>query len=215
MKLVNAGLFVLLLLSSSGVVHSRSDGGAGTSGCGDVPAAAAGPVDTVAGLEAALIACMKAGSDVSFNERFRLLEPVVLRVLDVSGMARFMFGARWRDFDEASRMRFVDAFAELSVATYAARFVDYSGQSFEGVEHEIDGARATVRRRLTRPEAGPIPFEYLLRQTDDGWRVVNVMADGISELALRRSRYTRLYEQGGMDAVVEDVREQVDEMRNG
>lgn len=214
MKLVHAGL-VVALLSLSGLVLSAGRPDDGSAGFGEPPAAGAGPVETVAGLEAALLASMKAGGDVGFSERTRHLEPVVLRVLDVSAMARFMFGARWRDLDAASRRDFIEAFGRLSVATYAARFVDHTGQSFEHVDHEIDGSRATVRSRLIRPEAEPIPFEYLLRHSDEGWRVVNIMADGISELALRRSRYTRLYEQGGMDAVVDDIHEQIGELGHG
>jgi len=102
-------------------------------------------VETVSGLEAALIASMKAGSGVRFNERIQGLEPVVLRVLDVSRMARFMFGARWRDLDSEKQHDVIEAFGRLSVATYAARFVEHSGQNFEVLEHEIAGSRATVR----------------------------------------------------------------------
>ena len=177
-----------------------------------VPGDAAGPDEVVAVLEETLIATMADSEALDFPERREALRPVVERALDVGRMSRLMFGRIWTGLPEAEQQRFEEALLELSVANYAHHFVDHRGQQFEQVESVQENDRAQVRSHFQRPDLEPIVFEYTMHQTDAGWQVVNILTDGVSDLAVSRARFTRLFERGGMDAVIEDIEQEIDEL---
>ena len=51
--------------------------------------------------------------------------------------------------------------------------------------------RAQVQTAIVRPGEADIPLEYLLQQKDGAWRIINIVADGVSDLALKRAEYQR------------------------
>jgi len=167
-------------------------------------ASAEGVIDR---LHAALIASMRAGDDLDAAERRRALRPLVERAFDFARMGRFVLGRTWSQMDSNEQARFIESFSKLTVANYADRFTDYDGQRFEDVGAERMGSRrALVERRFVRAEQKPMPFEYILERDDEGtWRIINVIVDGVSDLAMRRSLYTQAYADGGIDAVIKEM----------
>jgi phospholipid transport system substrate-binding protein len=106
----------------------------------------------------------------------------------------------------------------MTIATYASRFDDYSGQSFE-IEPEVQ-ARNTgriVRTRLLRPKEEPVTLNYLMRGSGETWKIVDIYLSGtISELATQRSEFGAILKQGGPAALIESLRQQIDKlMRKG
>ena len=44
-------------------------------------------------------------------------------------------------------------------------------------------------------DAAPIALNYLLHNRDGRWRIINIIADGVSDLALKRAEYQRVLEE--------------------
>jgi len=59
-----------------------------------------------------------------------------------------------------------------------------------------------------RPGEADIPLEYLLQQKDGAWRIINIVADGVSDLALKRAEYQRVLATGTIDDLIRYVDEQ-------
>ena len=51
-------------------------------------------------------------------------------------------------------------------------------------------------------------FDYVLHEVDGNWRVINVIADGVSDLALRSSQYEQIFKERGFDGLLAWIREQ-------
>ena len=41
-----------------------------------------------------------------------------------------------------------------------------------------------------------------------GWRIINIVADGVSDLALKRAEYQRVFASGGIDGLVAELEQQ-------
>ncbi|MDZ4348627.1 MAG: ABC transporter substrate-binding protein [Xanthomonadaceae bacterium] len=176
---------------------------------GVAPADASGP-EVAHSLERALIDSMKAGESLSFQQRYARLEPVIVRSLDVARMARFIFGSKWREFTAEEQDGFLEAFTTLSVSTYAARFDEHKGERFDPVSETGQGDdRMLIRSRFTKGSGDTVVFDYMLMRADGQWRVVNILTDGISDLALKRSQYGALHGKGGMEAVLASIDRQI------
>jgi phospholipid transport system substrate-binding protein len=130
---------------------------------------------------------------------------------DFPFMAAVSVGRHWRTLDEAARQRLVDTFGRMSVATFAARFDGYSGERFE-VAGEEPGPRGAVlvRNDLIKSDGEAVAIDYLLRQRQGLWRVVDVFLDSkYSELALKRSEYTAVIENEGFPALLDTLEDRI------
>jgi phospholipid transport system substrate-binding protein len=151
-----------------------------------------------------------------FDGRYRVLEPVVLATHDLPYIAELTIRREWAGLSEDARRRFVDAFVELSVTTYASRFAGLATGSFEaGGSEDLAGGRSRVTATLTTPGGDAIPFEYVLHEAGDGWRIVNILADNVSDLALKRAEYRRLLDSGTIEDVIAALRRQAAEAGRG
>ena len=173
------------------------------------PAAAAeGAEAKVDRFHAALIAAMQAGG---FGERMALLEPAVAEFFDVATVARISVGASWRGLSEERRAAFVRLLERLILATYADRFDSYSGQRFVRLEVATASTGTVVKSQIQRASGEPVNLDYYFR----GERVFNVVADGVSDLSLRRADYASIIRSQGFDALVEHVQADIAELGAG
>jgi len=175
-----------------------------------------GAQQVVTRLETALINAMKQGDAWNYAARRRELAPVVDLVLDIERMGRFIFGSQWNDFSDTDRKAFVQAFRNLSTSTYAARFKRYQDETFEHQAGDAQGdRRARVRSHFTKKSGDVVVFDYLLvRGAEDAWRIVNIIVDGVSDLALKRTQYSGIFSDLGMSGVIETMASQEQQLQN-
>ncbi|GAB4284264.1 MAG: ABC transporter substrate-binding protein [Deferrisomatales bacterium] len=172
-----------------------------------------GPRQVVEELHATLLQVMRAARELGYEGRLRRLDPVVRRAFDFPAIARLAIGHHRRELSERELEEWVETFARFSVALYAARFDGYSGERFEVLSLEdLSRGRALVRTRLLRPGRDPVHLDYVLRPAEGGWKIVNVVAEGVSDLSLKRAEYTSILEKEGFRGLLERVREKTREL---
>lgn len=172
-----------------------------------LPAAALAQTPAAAGVEgfhATLLDNMRNAARLGVRGRFDRLAPVMGQVFDLAAMTRIAVGPPWTGFTAADQAALTEAFSRWSIATYAARFDGFSGESFatQGVQATATGDQLvrTVLNRAGGQE--PVVLSYLLRQG----RVVDVYLTGtISELASRRSEFAGLIREGGAPRLLAEL----------
>jgi phospholipid transport system substrate-binding protein len=172
---------------------------------------------TVKSLCDAVLAGMKQGSSLNFAARRDLLAPEIRRDLDLAFMTRIVVGPAWRSLAAPDRQQLVEAFSDFSIATYAERFRSYSGERFEvdpSPSPQPNGD-SIVHTKLFTGGPDPVQLDYLLRKSDDQWRIIDVYLNGtISEMAARRSEYSTVLRQGGAPALVELLKKKAVDLGN-
>lgn len=182
---------------------------------GDASTGVEAPAAIVEELQRALLAYMSAAREVGglpdgpVRDRLR---DAVLATHDFAYISRVVLGRLWRDLDEQDRQRFIERFTSLSLATYADRFADFEGDTFT-VTGEGEGrfGQRRISANLVSPDRQR-SFEYLLRQNDGAWRIVNIIVDGVSDLALRHAEYTSFVQDNGFPALLTELERQRDEL---
>jgi phospholipid transport system substrate-binding protein len=173
-------------------------------------------VEVVERFHAALIEAMQDGPDLGFAGRRARLAGVVARSFDLPEITRLVMGRYWEQLEAAQREAMVEAFSSLTIGTYAARFDEYGGERFEILEvREGRGGRIQVRSRLVAGAGTEVRFDYLLHERGGGWRIVNVLADGVSEITLRRAEYGAILEREDVGTLVGRIEAQVRELEAG
>ena len=141
--------------------------------------------------------------------RAAALSPVVPGFFDIGTVSRITLGRTWRELDEVRQREFSELLEALIVATYADRFDSFDGQRFERGE-SLAGRRGwVVKTQLVRSNGERVNLDYYF----NAGSVFNVVADGVSDLSLRRADYNSIVKQDGYDALIRDMQENIAEMR--
>jgi len=182
-----------------------------------VAAEAAGspPPDQVVGsFHAALLDAMQKGKSVACEKRIGRLAPVIRSTFDLPAIARLALRRHWGTLTADQQQQFVQTFEDLVITTYASQFNGYNGETFAApVAEDLPGGRRAVHSVLNVSDGAPVKFDYVMQQAGGGWRVVNVLADGVSDLALRSAQYDSVMKSGGFDKLVAGLHQQTEKNR--
>ena len=158
-----------------------------------------------------LIAVMKNGKTLGYSGRYDKLKGAVNDSHDLGKIARIVVGKEWEKLTEPQQKQLVDVFSRLSVASYAHNFKDYDGETFTfDTEEETSRGGVVIHTHLTIPNDKPVKFDYMLKENGDSWRIINIIANGVSDLALKRSEYTSILQREGFDALIAKISEKID-----
>jgi phospholipid transport system substrate-binding protein len=171
---------------------------------GSVYAAVSDPAAVqVQTLSDALLKSMRAGTTISMTERYKQLEPVIELVFAMPLVTRLSVGPEWANFSPDQQKALIAAYTRFTVANYAHNFHDFDGQKFEIDDNVLSrGNDKVVRTRVIPAHDVPVSLLYRMREVDGSWRVVDVISDGVSQLALRRSDFAVAIAAGGAPALL-------------
>ncbi|MEY4769047.1 MAG: hypothetical protein RL637_1686 [Pseudomonadota bacterium] len=158
-----------------------------------------------------LIAVMKQGKELGFKGRYEKLNPVISKSHDLIKIARVVVGKESVKLSEEQQQKLVDTFSHLSIAAYAYNFKEYAGESFKfDSEKETKQGGTVIYTSLLVPNDKEVKFEYMLKKKGDNWKIINIIANGVSDLALKRSEYTSILERDGFEALIAKMNEKID-----
>lgn len=181
------------------------------------PAKASEASAIVERLNGTLIEVMQNADRLGYEGRFETLAPVLVEAFNFPAMARISLGKHWRSLDDAQKKQVTQAFARLSVATFAARFDGYGGESFRVTgESEQRSNSVLVKNQLVRRSGKAISLNYVLRPFDGRLRIIDVYLDAkYSELALKRSEYTAVMKRDGFSGLMTAMQSKIDQYSSG
>lgn len=152
---------------------------------------------------------MQQADELGYEGRYNLLQPVIKESFDFTTIARVVLGSYWMKLDEQQQTQFLDVFSTLSIANYTDRFDSYADEKFEHLGDEaMKKGRVLIKTQLVTGER-VIPFNYVLQPGHDRWRIINIIADGISDLSLKRSDYMTIMKNEGFNELVRKLQEKI------
>ena len=195
------GAALLAMAAASGVARA------------DDPAAAA-PIEA---LDQALLAAMKAGASAPFTERYKLIAPAVDGAFDLRGVLVASVGPRFATLPAAQQSQLLDVFRKFTIASYAANFDGYAGQKLEVLPKQRSaGTDVIVATQIVPERDKPTEIDYVMRQTAQGWRAVDVLLDGsISQNAVKRSDFRSLITPTSAQRLIDSLKQKVSQLSGG
>lgn len=167
-------------------------------------AAEASPHDVIQSFSNVLLDVMKNAKTLGFEGRRKKLEPAVAQAYDMTAMTQGALGPASRKLSPEELARLSDAFARYNVATYAQQFDGYDGERFDvGEAKPSTGGNMLVPSQIVPRTGNPTEIDYVMYQTAEGWRIVDVLLEGtVSQVAVRRSEFSSIYRRDGLDGLV-------------
>jgi phospholipid transport system substrate-binding protein len=138
-----------------------------------------------------------------FNENF-----------DVPAIGRFVIGRYWRAASQEDQKAFLAVFEDAMVQRFLPLLAENSSERFK-IGNVTPDARnenmALIDSRIDRTEGEPYKVSWRVREKDGGFKILDIVAEGVSMAITLRSEYgTVLKNNGGkLPPLTEALREKV------
>jgi len=160
-------------------------------------------------LQGTLLDVMKNADQLGVEGRYAKLEPVITATHDFDYVTPRVFGEDWKQLSDDQKKTVQDLYRRASIMTIARQFDGYHGERFEIIDEKpTSNGERLVRSEMRQPSGDAVHFNYLLREGDGQWRIINTVYDGVSGVTMDRSRYQPLLQQKGADALIAQLRKE-------
>jgi phospholipid transport system substrate-binding protein len=175
------------------------------------PASSDGPApeDAIGRFNAALLDTMKRADELGYKGRYKLLEPVIKDVFALSFMASKAMGSHWKKLTPKQQEIYLKTYTDWTIATYAARFDGYSGESFDvSRSSPVDQETVSVKSSILKSNGERVvDFKYMLRRIAGGWRIIDIRIVEVSQLALTKAQFVGVMNKEGFDSLISMLKE--------
>jgi phospholipid transport system substrate-binding protein len=137
---------------------------------------------------------------------YGMVDQVVVPHFDQKYIGQVVLGRAWRGASESQRDRFVAAFRNSLVHSYADALLENYNTvkvTWKPVHLAADASEATVSCELQRNQGAPIQIGFSVHRVGQEWKVYDVVVDGISLAANFRSQFAAEIKQKGLDALIQ------------
>ncbi|MGE0484451.1 MAG: phospholipid-binding protein MlaC [Gammaproteobacteria bacterium] len=151
-----------------------------------------------------VLAVLRADPDGDMRALSEVVDTRVVDHFDFGAMTRLAVGKHWRQADSTQKATLTDEFRTLLVRTYSVAlkaFVDYH-IDYRPLDLAADARQATVQTMVSKDGGKPIRMDYRMIARDDGWKVYDVLVDGVSLVVNYRSLFGSTVERSGIGGLI-------------
>ncbi len=150
-------------------------------------------------------------AEVEQKLRFRRL---LVKAFDLPAIGRFVLGRYWRRADAAQRSDFLAAFEDMMMHRFLPLFALYSGEKFDvgpTRPYKNNPDFVSVESKLRQVDGEPIHVNWRVRKIGAGYKIVDIVAEGVSIAVTLRSEYVTVLKRNGgdLDALTRVLREKI------
>ncbi len=151
-------------------------------------------------------------TEISEAERESRFRALFTKGFDTAAISRFVLGAQWRKATDAQRKEFLAVFEDAVVQRFLPMFAEYSGETFAIGKERHDKGKSDhvfVPVMITPIEGEPFRVDWRLRPADSSYKIIDVLAEGVSLALTLRQEYGAFVKRNGMDKLIEHLRRKV------
>ncbi len=175
-------------------------------------AAADNPVEMLESVTAEVLAQLKSHKtdfDAHPDQLQDMMDRIMLPHVDLDGMARWVVGrTAWIKATPDQQTRFTQQFRHLIINTYAGALSSYRNQTIEylpvrgGIANKD---RVQVTSRIHEPGKESLEVIYRLVKKPDGWKVYDIVIEGVSLLKGFQAQFADDIQQKDFDVVIRNL----------
>lgn len=141
-----------------------------------------------------------------------LAEEKILPHVDFRAMTRLALGRSWASATPAQRDQVVNAFRGMLVRTYSNAIGAYKGQRLEVKPVRMDpgDTDVTVRNSYISPGRPAVEVDYRMEKTGEGWKIYDIVFDGVSLVSTYRTEFAQQVRNGGIDGLIASLEQKSD-----
>lgn len=157
-----------------------------------------------------ILAAIKGDKDLQAGDAKKiekLAEEKIIPFFNFTRMTQLAVGRNWRDASDAQKKTLIDEFRTLLLRTYSTSLSQYRNQTIDVKPLKVSAAEneVVVKTNVNQPGGQPIPIDYSLEKSKDGWKVYDVLIDGVSLVTNYRSSFNSEIQKSGIDGLIKSL----------
>lgn len=136
------------------------------------------------------------------------LESTFEKNVDINWIGQFVLGKHWRTATDEQKKKYLTNYRKFLVLNYTSNFENFADTRFE-IEKTADGNKAgeyMVSMVLKRPGQEDLNVDYRLREdSKTKYKVIDIVAEGISLLTSQRSEFNSVVTRNGLDYLIDQL----------
>jgi phospholipid transport system substrate-binding protein len=166
-----------------------------------------GPEELVKKITAEVLEAVKSDKELAAGDRqkaIKLAEEKILPHVDFEEATRLAVGRGWAQASPEQKKKLTSEFRNMLVRTYSNAIGTYQGQTMkvQPVRMKPGDTEATVHNQFIRPGGKPVLLDYSMRKTDKGWKIYDIVVEGVSLVLTYRSEFDAIVKQDGVDGLI-------------
>lgn len=154
-----------------------------------------------------VLAAVKSDKQLAAGDRqkaVKLAEEKVLPYIDFEHATRLAVGRAWAQASPEQKKNLVTEFRNMLVRTYSNAVETYQGQTLKVLPSrgKQDPEDTVVRTQFIRSGGQPLPIDFAMRKTGQGWKVYDITVEGVSLVLTYRSEFDAVVKQEGIDGLI-------------
>lgn len=145
-----------------------------------------------------------------------LAEEKVLPNFNFARMTQLAVGKNWREASDAQKQALTKEFRTLLVRTYSTSLAQYRNQTIDvkPMKFTPSDTEVTVKTLINQPGGQAIPLDYSMEKSAQGWKVYDILVDGVSLVTNYRSTFAEEVRKGGIDGLVKTLTDRNAKLRD-
>jgi phospholipid transport system substrate-binding protein len=137
------------------------------------------------------------------------MEDILRRGLDFETIGKFVLGRYWTNASPQQREEFLKVFTDFVAKSYSRRLAEEASVNGFNITNlrDLGEGDYLVQTAITRPSSPPLNYEWRVRESNKGTKIVDVVVEGVSLLVTHRSDFTSVASQNGLDGLIASLRD--------
>jgi phospholipid transport system substrate-binding protein len=157
-----------------------------------------------------VLAIVKQDKDIQTGNKKKVNELVDAKVLphfNFTHMTRLAVGKNWRNATPEQKKTLEIEFRNLLVRTYTTAFTTYKDQEVEvkPLKMANDASEVTIKTFILNKGKQPLPVNYDMEKTANGWKVYDLSIEGVSLVTNYRGTFAEQIQKSGIDGLIKTL----------
>jgi phospholipid transport system substrate-binding protein len=155
-----------------------------------------------------VLAAVKSDKQLAAGDKqkaLKLAEEKILPHVDFQEATRLAVGRAWTQANPEQKKKLVEEFRRMLVRTYSGAIQAYEGQTMkvQPLRMKPDDTDVTVHNQYIRAGGGkPVQLDYQMHKTEQGWKIYDIVVEGVSLVLTYRSEFDAVVKQQGIDGLI-------------
>jgi phospholipid transport system substrate-binding protein len=149
-----------------------------------------------------LLAAVKGRNNTDPVELARRLRPILERFFNFESLTRRGLGPVWKELNPEQQKKATKLFSEIIIRSYTSRFDPSSEVDVQFIRSVDMGNGRREVPAIARYQGNAVSVAYRVEPGPEGWRVYDVVIEGVSMASNYRSQFDSIRQKGGPDAVI-------------
>ncbi|HEX8011218.1 MAG TPA: ABC transporter substrate-binding protein [Casimicrobiaceae bacterium] len=153
------------------------------------------------------LAAIRADKDLQAGDPTKvkqLIESKLVPHFDTARMTALAMGRNWRAATPEQQKELTEQFKTLLIRTYSNALTNYrdNTMTYKPLRANPGDTDVVVRTEVTRPGQAPVPIDYGMEKTPQGWKAYDIIVAGVSLVTNYRDEFNETIRSSGVDGLI-------------